>query len=175
MVLIIPGIALLPRASFFRDLIIVTRRRRRGDSRSRVLTSDTARAVRNRCCFFESSRSRESTSEDRQDVVQFWRTQEAPLSSRPGSRPGAEGKREGEVTVVHPAVPLRLIMQFSDEAFFIVTNNRGYSRRARLVRHPICISRAPFRGLHSAGAMFLASERASKRERDRERERAGRT
>lgn len=64
-------------------------------------------------------------------------------------------------------------MQFSNEAFFIAANNRGYSRRARarsrLVRHPICISRAPFRDSHSAiqpvyvGTMFPKSS-------DREKE-----
>lgn len=55
------------------------------------------------------------------------------------------------VTVVHLAFPLRLIMQFSSEAFFIAANSHSYFCRPRaFVRHPICISRAPFRDLHSS-------------------------
>lgn len=55
------------------------------------------------------------------------------------------------VTVVHLAFPLRLIMQFSSEAFFIAANSQSYfCRPSAFVRHPICISRAPFRDLHSS-------------------------
>lgn len=74
--------------------------------------------------------------------------------SRNEFRAAASEETRGSQPFTSP-FPLRLIMQFSSEAFFTTANSQCYSRRprarSRLVRHPICISRAPFRDLHSAG------------------------
>lgn len=91
------------------------------------------------CRFSESSRSG-----SRLLVSDNWGEHDLPGKTFVQPRPLG-------VTVVHLAFPLRLIMQFSTEAFFIAANSHVYFCPSRaFVRHPICISHAPFRDLHSS-------------------------